>query len=201
MTVEGDTAGALLRKAQEGAAFDVIIVTAAGIAELERSGKVRTGSAAPLARVGIGAAVPPGAPQPDIADAAGFRRALLAARAIAYVDPAAGGSSGIYLATLFERLGVGREVAAKAVLVPGGLVAQTLLDGRSDLALQQMTELHAVPGIGVLGPIPAEYQSYTVYVGAVGTAASDPAAATAFLRALQSPAARAPMAERGLMAP
>ena len=201
LVVEGDTAGALLRQAEAGAPFDVIIVTAAGIAELERAGKVRAGSAAPLAKIGIGAAVPPGAARIDIADAAGFRRALLAARAVAYVDPAAGGSSGIYLARLFERMGVARELDAKALKVPGGLVAQTLLDGRTDLALQQTTELHAVPGIVVLGPIPDEFQSYTVYVGAVSATAADPLAAAAFLRALQTPQARGPFEARGLLAP
>ena len=201
LVVDGDTAGALARRVQAGDAFDVVIVTRAGIDQLAQAGKVATDSAVPLSRIGIGVAVKSGAPLPDVSTLAGFRKALLDARAIAHIDPNAGGSSGIYLVGLFAKMCIADEVARKAVLVPGGLVAQRLVSGEVDLALQQMSELLVVPGATVVGPIPAEVQNDTVYVGGVSSASRQPAAAKAFLASMVGPAARAQWAERGMQAP
>jgi len=201
LRVEGGTAGAVVRRVQAGDAFDVVIVPQDGIDELTRQGKVDAHSARPLARVGIGAAVRQGAAQPKIASADEFRQALLAARAVAYIDPAAGGSSGIYLAKLFERMGIAEQIRPKSVLVNGGLVADKLLDGQADLALQQMSELTGMPGVVVLGPIPAEFQHFTTYVAAIGAASADPAAARALIAQLQDAPARRFAESRGMQAP
>jgi molybdate transport system substrate-binding protein len=201
LVVVGGTAGAVMRQVQAGEAFDVVIVTQDGVDELGRQGKVDARSAQPLARVGIGAAVRQGAAQPKIASADDFRRTLLSARAVAYIDPAAGGSSGIYLAKLFERMGIADQMRPKSVLVNGGLVADKLVDGQADLALQQMSELTGVPGVVVLGTIPAEYQHFTTYVAAVGAASADPAAARALIAQLQDAPARRFAAAHGMQAP
>jgi molybdate transport system substrate-binding protein len=201
LVVVGGTAGAVTRRVQAGDAFDVVIVTQDGVDELARQSKVDAKSAQPLARVGIAAAVREGAARPKIASADDFRQALLAARAVAYIDPAAGGSSGIYLAKLFERMGIADRIRPKSVLVDGGLVADKLVDGQADLALQQMSELTGVPGVVVLGPIPAEFQHFTTYVAAVGAASADPAAARALIAQLQDVPARRFAAEHGMQAP
>ena len=201
LVVEGGTAGGVVSKALAGGTFDVVIVTQEGVDALARQGKVDPRSAQPLARVGIGAAVRQGAPTPGIRTADEFRQALLGARAIAYIDPAAGGSSGIYLSQLFERMGIADQVRRKAVLVNGGLVADRLVDGRADMALQQMSELMGVPGITVLGPIPQEFQHFTTYVAAIGGASADQAAARALIEQLQGASARRFAAEHGMQAP
>lgn len=201
LLVEGNTAGALARRVQAGEAFDIIIVTRDGIDQLARTGRLAADSAVPLARIGIGMAVKSGQPMPDTRTLAGFRQALLNARAVAYIDPAAGGSSGIYLAGLFEKMGIANEIGRNAVLVPGGLVAQRLVTGEADLALQQMTELLVVPGVTVLGPIPAEVQNFTVYVGAISSTARDITAAKDFLALLVGPAAQALWNDKGMQAP
>jgi molybdate transport system substrate-binding protein len=199
--VETDTAGALARRVREGEAFDLLIVTSAIADELTAAGKVEPGSALPLARVGIGVAVKQGAPLPDLADVDSFRKALLDARAVAYIDPRAGGSSGIYLSRLFERLGIAADIGRKAVLVPGGLVGQRLLSGEADLALQQMSELLVVPGISVVGPVPAAVQNYTVYAGVIASAAANAAGAKAFLATLGGPGARSLLKTKGMESP
>ena len=137
-----------------------------------------------LARVAIGVAVAPGAALPNISSVAAFQQALKAARRVAYIDPAAGGSSGIYLDDLFERWGLRDEIRAKAVLVPGGLVANRLMDGSADLALHQISEIKAVSGAVLVGPIPAEIQNYTVYAAAQPSGRNSPAVQSllAFLR-------------------
>jgi molybdate transport system substrate-binding protein len=120
---------------------------------------------------------------------------------VAYIDPAAGGSSGIYLTGLFDKLGIAAQIRPKAVLVPGGLVAQRLVTGEADLALHQISEILAVPGVTLVGPIPADIQNYTVYAGALGAAARDAAATQAFLAYLDSADAQVVLKEKGMDLP
>ena len=198
VTVDNDTAGGLLKRIVGGEPFDVVVVTPGALDELSKAGKVAAGSATRLARVAIGVAVKRGAPLPDISTVAAFQNALLAARAVAYIDPAAGGSSGVYLTQLFEK--IADRIKAKAVLVPGGLVAQRLVSDQADIAIHQISEILAVPGATLVGPIPAEIQNYTVYAGALSVNSLDPRAASALLSALQSTAAREIMKAKGLEA-
>jgi len=198
LVIDNDTAGALAKRIAGGEAFDLVILTPAAVEQLVQAGKVVAGSPAGLARVAIGVAVKQGAPAPDITSVAAFQQALLAARAVAYIDPAAGGSSGVYLSQLFEKMGIAPQIKAKAVLVPGGLVAQRLVTGEADIALHQISEILAVPGAALVGPIPAQIQNYTVYAGGIGTAARDADAAKAFLALLGSAEARAVLQGKGM---
>lgn len=176
VALQNDTAGALLRRIQGGERYDLAILTDAGARTLAAGGLAS--AAAPLARVGIGVAVRRGAPLPPLATVDDFRQALLAARKVAHIDPEAGGSSGIYLRGLFQRMGIADAVAAKAVLVPGGLTALRLVSGEADLAVQQASELYVVDGVTVVGMLPAEIQNFTTYGSALapGRGADSPAA-------------------------
>jgi ABC-type molybdate transport system substrate-binding protein len=142
-----------------------------------------------------------GAAAPDISTVIAFQNALLAARAVAYIDPAAGGSSGIYLSKLFDKWGMADRIKAKAVLVPGGLVAQRVVDGQADIAIHQISEILAVPGATLVGPIPAEIQNHTVYAGGVSTATADPVGARALLELLAGPNAASILKSKGMEAP
>jgi molybdate transport system substrate-binding protein len=199
--VEKDTAGGLAKRIAGGEAFDVAVLPPAALSPLVASGKIVDGSTRPLAKVGIGVAVKKGAPMPDIGDVEAFKRALLAARAIAYIDPAAGGTSGIYLAQLFEKMGIGAELKPKSVLVPGGLVADRVVRGEAEIGLQQASEILAVPGATLVGPIPAAVQSYTIYAGGIGTGAHDPAAARALLDAFSGASASIVLKAKGMETP
>lgn len=196
--VENDTAGALLKRIGGGEAFDLVVLTPSALDELTKAGKIAAGSTTRLASVAIGVAVKRGAPLPDISTVAAFQSALLAARAVAYIDPAAGGSSGIYLANLFEKMGIADRIKPKAVLVPGGLVAQRLVNEQADIAIHQISEILAVPGAVLVGPIPSEIQNYTVYAGGVSASAKQTDAARALLAALKSDSAREIMKTKGL---
>lgn len=199
LVVDNDTAGALARRIAGGERFDLVVLTEGAIGQLAKDGKL-AGASAPLARVGIGVAVPRGAALPDIGSVAAFERTLLRARAVAYIDPAAGGSSGVYLAQLFDKLGFAAQVKEKAVLVPGGLVAQRVVSGDADIAIHQISEILAVPDAVLVGPIPAEIQHYTVYAGGVAAAAREAAGARALLAMLRGEAARTAMKARGMEA-
>ena len=201
LVIDNDTAGALVRRISAGEAFDLVLLTPGGLEQLAKAGKVDTGASVRLAKVAIGVAVKQGAPAPDISSVAAFQQTLLAARAVATIDPQAGGSSGIYLWQLFEKMGIAAQLKPKAVLVPGGLVAQRLLNGEADIAIHQISEILAVPGATLVGPLPAEIQNYTVYAGAVGTAAREPAAAQDLLNLLASAQAQAVLKDKGMQAP
>ena len=199
--LQNDTVGALVRRISDGEAFDVVLMSPSGLDDLARAGKIAANSGMILARVGVGVGVRAGAPVPDIHTVAAFRSTMLQAKAVAYIDPASGGSSGIYVARLFQVLGIADAMAAKSVLVKGGLAAEALLDDRADIVVQQISEIMAVPGVTLVGPVPAEIQRQTVYAGAIAAASSAPDAARAFLATLAGPAAAPVLAAKGMSPP
>jgi molybdate transport system substrate-binding protein len=159
--------------------FDVAVLTPDAIDRLIKDGKVVAGSRADLARTGVGVVVRAGAPLPDISSVDAFKRTLLAANSVAYIDPAAGGSSGIYVGKLLERLGIAKDVNAKAKLIHGGAVADHIANGEAEIGIHQISEILAVKGAVLVGPLPADIQNFTVYSAGVGTAAKDGAKDTA----------------------
>ena len=201
VSVDNDTAGGLLIRVRAGERFDLLVMPVPALQQLAGEGAVTAAGLLPLAKVGIGVAVKQGAPLPDISSTAAFRETLLAARNVAYINPAAGGSSGIYLDKLFERMGIAAQIRPTAVLVPGGLVAQRLVTGEADLAVHQISEILAVSGATLVGPIPAEVQNYTVYGAAVSARSAAAAAAQQLLAALGSRQVRAQLALQGMEAP
>jgi molybdate transport system substrate-binding protein len=201
LSIDNDTAGALARRIAAGEAFDLVVLPPAALQPLAERGQIKPASIRPLAKVGIGLAVKQGAPRPPLGNLADFKAALLAARAVAYIDPAAGGSSGIYLSGLFEQLGIATQIRDKAVLVPGGLVAKRLVSGEADLALHQISEILAVPGAELVGPLPDEIQNWTVYAGALASTGREPAAAQALLDLLRGPAATELLRAKGMSSP
>jgi molybdate transport system substrate-binding protein len=200
VTVDNDTAGGLAKRVAAGEHFDVVIMPPPGMAPFLGKQLVQS-SAKPLARAGIGVAVKQGAPKPDISSVDAWKQSLLAARSVGYVDPASGGSSGIYLAKLFEKLGIAEQLKPKSVLVKGGLVAEKVASGEAEIGMQQMSELLVVPGVVVVGPIPLDVQHYTIYGGAIATASDNRAAAEELMRTLSDPRTLPLLQKKGLDGP
>lgn len=197
-SIENDTAGALVKRLEAGDACDVTLLPGGALDGLAGKGLVDKASIKPVARVGIGVVVAAGAARPDISTVDAFKAAVLAAPTVAYLDPAAGGSSGVYLTGLFKKLGIDQQVAAKAVLVPGGLVAQKIVDGQAALGIHQISEILAVPGATLVGPLPADIQSYTNYAAAVCAKSTAKPAAEAYIKELHSAAARELLKSKGM---
>ena len=201
VNIVNDTAGALRQRVAGGEKFDVLVLTQEGLEGLVGTKKIDDISITPLAKVGIGVGVPLSAPQPNIANVEGFRRTLLAARAVAYIDPASGGSSGIYLARLFQQMGIAPEIARKAVLVRGGAAAERVARGDADIALQQASEIKMVPAVKFAGMLPEQIQNYTIYSGAIAADTTALQAATELMSAFSDPSADAILRRRGLEMP
>ena len=198
VTVENDTVGALTKRIEGGEAFDLAVLTPAAVNDLSGKGKLVAGSRTNLARVGVGVVVKEGTPKPDISSVEAFKKALLAAKSVAYIDPAAGGSSGIYVSGLLDKLGVAAEVKAKAKLIHGGAVAEHIAKGEAELGIHQISEILPVKGITLVGPLPAEIQNYTVYAAGLGASAKDGEAAKALIMALSGPAAADVLKSKGM---
>jgi molybdate transport system substrate-binding protein len=187
------TTGQLRNIIASGQPADLIIVSAPLMGELEKTGKLTPGSRADLGRVGIGVAVRDGAAVPDVSTSNALRKALIAARSIAYTNPAEGGTSGIHFAGVADRFGIADAVKQKAVLTRGGREAAIeVAEGRAEMAIVFISEAMAVKGVKLAGPLPPPLQGYSAYAAAIPASSTDAAAARAFIAALTSPA----MAER-----
>jgi molybdate transport system substrate-binding protein len=198
VVLDNATAGVLTKRIESGEAFDLAVLGPSAIDELIAKGKIAAGTRVMLARVGIGVVVKAGAPKPAIATVDEFKGALLAAKSVAYIDPAAGGSSGIYIAKLLQQLGIADDVNAKAKLIQGGAVATHVADGEAALGLHQISEILPIQGVTLVGPLPAAIQNYTVYAAGIAAAAQQPAAARTLIDRLAGSKAAAVLQAKGM---
>jgi molybdate transport system substrate-binding protein len=175
------TAGGIRQKVTAGDPADVVIVTDTVLAQLATAGLVVADSRADVARTGIGVAVREGAPLPDISTPEAFKRTILAAKSIVYLDPASGATSGVYFAGVLQRLGIADAVKDKTVLWPGGFAAEAVAKGQAALCVHQISEILPVKGVTLVGPLPRDLQKVTTYSAALSTRAAAPAEARAFI--------------------
>jgi molybdate transport system substrate-binding protein len=201
VTVDNATAGSLAQRIGEGEAFDVALITPAVIDHLVNDGKIVAGTRIDIAKVGMGVVVKEGAAAPDITTVDAFKRMLLAAKSVAYIDPNSGGSSGIYFDKLLDRLGIGDQVRAKARLKRGGYVAELIASGEAEVGVHQISEIVPVKGVVLVGPLPAEIQHATVYSAGIGAGARDASAARALIEYLAGPASDAILKAKGMERP
>jgi molybdate transport system substrate-binding protein len=197
VVLSNETTGVIVDKLKSGDTPDLVILPPAAAQSL---GPL-LGPATPVAKVGVGVAITAGAPRPDISTEAAIRALALASHAPTWIDPKAGGSSGIYMESLWQKWGISGPMNEKAVLAQGGLAAEKITQGKADLAFQQLSELMAVPGVTVLGPLPAGIQSYTVYAAAIPTAGKHHPEAAKILALLTTQEAAAALQKRGLETP
>ena len=185
----------ILKRMQAGESADLVIAPAKLIDTLIASGKI-AGGRVDIARSGVGVAVRKRAPRPDIGTSESLRRALLGAKSIAYSS----GPSGVYLAGLFERMGIAEALRAKVTQTPPGtFVGELVARGEAEIGFQQIAELlHVGAGIDLVGPLPADIQQITVFSGGVHAGAKAPEAAQAWLAFLSAPDAAAVIRKKGM---
>lgn len=171
------------RRVERGEAFDFVVLAADVIDRLDAAGHVVSRSRVDVARSGVAIAVAAGAPRPDVGTEAALRDAVLAARSIGYST----GPSGSHLTRLFERWGIADVIAPRIVQAPPGVPVGALVARKDvELGFQQLSELMHLPGINVIGPLPAEVQIVTVFSAGIGMASGQKDVAKAFLSFLAS---------------
>ena len=194
------TAGVVKDRIREGEAVDVAILPRSAFDPLVTQAKIAPGSATIVARSLVAVAVPAGAPKPDISTVDALRRALLAAKSIVYPDPTKGGATGIHAARVIERLGITAAMKAKTTLVPGSEYADVLARREAELAIVQPMVVLGVPGVELVGPLPAELQNTTdfVFLAGVGASTKEAETASAFIKYLLAPAAARAIKAKGM---
>jgi molybdate transport system substrate-binding protein len=199
--VEGvfNTVGFIQEKLKAGDKPDVLILSASAMEAMEKAGALVAGTRTEIGRATSGFAVRAGAPAPDISSPDAMKKTLIAARSVAYVDPAGGGTTGIFFADLLTRLGIADDVNKKAIRPQrGAQVAEAVADGRAEIGNTNLTELVPHKGVHVIGPIPEPLGLVISYVAGVSSTSANPEAARALIAALTTPAARAQFKSAGL---
>ncbi len=184
---------AMMSRIRDGETADVLIATSTAIDELANRGSVIAASRIDIGSTGIGVAVRRGARKPDVSSVDALRRALLEAKSVAWT---ARGASGIHFATVVERLGIAQQIHAR--VIASGLVGEVLARGEAEIGAQMVSEILAVPGAELVGPLPAEVQKIVHFSAAPMTAGKKPQAARVFLGFLASPEAVAAMKKAGI---
>ena len=177
-----------------GETYDLLIMASDAIDGHIKGGKV-AGGRIDLAKSGVALGVKTGAPKPDIGSVEALKTTVLAAKSIGYAT----GPSGIYMVSLFEKLGLTEALKPKLKQTTSGVFVGTLIaSGEAEIGFQQVSELIHFPGVDYVGPLPAEVQRYTTFSSGViaGTAHAD--AAKALAAFISAPTAVQAYKKRGM---
>jgi len=178
-----------------GENYDMIIMASPAIDAQIKAGKVVSGSRVDLAKSGVGAAVPKGAPKPDISTTEALKKTLLAAKSIGYST----GPSGVYMISLFEKLGLMDQVKPKLKQTPTGVFVGTIIANREvEVGFQQVSEVGNFPGVDYIGPLPADVQQMTVFSSGIVVDAKEAEPARTLVKFLTTPEAGAAFRKRGM---
>jgi molybdate transport system substrate-binding protein len=192
-----DPAKAILRRIAAGETADVALLGTPTLEDLAAQGVIDPASMRAMARSGVGVGVKSGTPHPKIDTVDAFRQMLLEAESIAHTTE---GASGMYFSTLIDTLGLGEQVRPKTRTRPGGLIGEVLVAGGARIGIQQISELRAVPGVDVVGPLPAPIQKMFGNSAGLFARCADPAGGAALIAFLTSAQAAPVYEAHGLTA-
>ncbi len=198
LTITFDTGGSTIKRARSEAA-DVVIAIREGVAALAKDGRAAAETLTDMASTGISVAVRTGAPKPDIASPEALKRTLLSVKSITYLNPADGGASGIHFAKVLDRLEVSGEMKPKTIYAPKApAVGAMVANGEAELGILQYQLLYGVPGIEIIGPLPGDLQSTTVFSVALIASSKKADAAKDLIRFLRTAEAAAVIKAKGM---
>ncbi len=185
----------VIRKAEAGEAFDVAVGNPPTIDRLIESGCAVPGSRVDFGRSGLAVAVKSGTPKPEIASVESFKRALLAANAVAFP---AEGASGIYFVSLLDRMGIAPEMHGKLRPMKAEDCVEVVGRGEADLVVVVATRITGVADVDVVGPLPEDLQTKIGFAAGLSAATRQPDAATALIRFISAPSAAATLKKNGV---
>jgi len=185
----------LKKKIETGEGFDVAVLNPPVIDALVQDGKIVAGSRGDIGRAGLGVAVRAGAPKPDISSVEAFKRALLAAKAVAYPGK---GASGLYFVSLLDRLGIKDAMQGKLKPMAAEDTVEVVARGEADMVVVVATRIVGVAGVDVVGPIPEALQTKIGFAAGLSASAKEPEAGQALIKFLSAPAAAATLKAKGV---
>jgi molybdate transport system substrate-binding protein len=194
LIVTTDLPPAFLRRATAGEPFDLLITGSAPIDEWIRDGRIVAKTRTAIARSGIGVEVKAGSPKPDISTVEAFTRALLSAKSIAYLRV----GSGAYLEGLLERLGISKAIESRVLRPDSDIVSELVARGEVELGMVVITQILTTPGVDLVGPLPAEIQSYVTFVAGISSESKVPEAANELIAFLLGARAAAIVRSQGM---
>jgi molybdenum ABC transporter, periplasmic molybdate-binding protein len=199
LSVSFATLGVIVRRVQDGAPADVIVIPQEGIDRMLKDGKTSAEAVTVLASSGMGLIVRKGAPKPDISTPEALKRTLLAAKSVTYLDPSAGGTTGVHFANVLERLGIAQAMKAKMVLHPNARAGAALVaNGEAEIGVNLIQELMPLPNIDVVGPLPSDLQLTLVFAATIMKDAKEVAASKELIEFLRTPEAKAAIKRKGM---
>jgi molybdate transport system substrate-binding protein len=183
------------KKVADGETADVLIIQPNFIAELVKAGKVVSGEHPIVGRVGFGLATRADKPAHDISTTEAFKQVLLNADSLIFNNVA----SGNYFAKVLERLGIAEAVKTKVIRADPAVVFDRVIQGKgNDIGVGTIPLINTTKGLRLIGPLPAEVQSYIVYAAAQMASATSPQTGKAFISFLASPTAKIAFAANGV---
>lgn len=192
------TIASLKKRIDAGETADVFILSRPVLDNLQTQGKVAQGSIVNIGKSYVAVGIRAGAPVPDIGTVEKLKAVLLATKSVSYADPAKGGASGIYFVKVLDRLGIADQMKSRAVLVPGAEAGESVVRGEAEMGVAQASELAAVPGVKVVGPLPGDLNSEIVFAVGIGSASANPAAAKSLIDLMTGPVGAAILKSKGM---
>lgn len=189
LTIDYGLAADQKKRVEAGERADLIILTRGMMEDLAKQNKLAAGALVNIAGTPVAVAARAGAAKPDISTVDAFKQALLSAKSIVYADPAKGGLSGVVAARAIEHLGIADQLKARTILVPGAESADVVAKGEAELGIGQASEIVPVAGAELVGPLPGELGSVTLFTGGIGAESQPVPAVKALIEFLTGPEA------------
>jgi molybdate transport system substrate-binding protein len=199
VTISYDPSGGLAKRLRGGEFADIILIASVELDKLIGEGKVKDRT--DVSRTGIGLAVRKGAPHPDVSTPDALKRALLAAKSVGQSSIEGGGITAVHVQRVFSQLGISEQVLPKLKFAaggPNGRVSVLVASGEAEIGLQQVSELMSNADVEVIGLLPDTLQQITINAAGITAAAKEPDAASALIRHLTTPEAKAIYKPKGL---
>src|SRR5258705_1633124 len=187
-------APAIIKDVKDGASIDLIVSGNDTIDALVKDGLIAAGSSAKVMQSRVGLGVRTGAPKPDISTVEALKAALLAAKTVAHSQ----GTSGQYFTTVVAKLGIADALKPKTIVVTGRPVGAAVASGEAEIGIQQVAELVPVPGVTLVGPLPADLNRIIGYSVGIPSKAKEIDAAKAFAKFIASGEALAAYKQKGM---
>jgi molybdate transport system substrate-binding protein len=197
LSIEYSLAADLKKRILDGETADVIILTRPMMDDLQKQNMLAANSLVNVAGTRVSVVARAGGPMPDISSVDAFKQTLLTARSIVYADPAKGGASGVYFARVLDRLGIAEQMKGKTILVPSAQAAEIVARGDAELGVAQASEIVPVAGAQLVGPLPGELASTTVFTAGIDAPSKSPEAAKTLIKFLTGPEAASRFKTKG----